>query len=456
MRRIAPVLAFLGAHLIAASLHAQDQRKFLEEERRRQMDERAKANEDLKQPFLWDAGGWLHLEFMNLEDPPDKSERTLRYVDLRLWAEARVEERYTFYLRLQTDYQDFNSGDQFEGSDDDEFRIAYVDQAYAEADWSSDTEDFVVRAGREFLVLGRGLLFNQVAYGLEAAYSSGRFGVRAFGAHSIIHEDDLDRSWPGNDDSRRAFGGVEANYMISAWHRAYVVGLMERDLNDEDPEIAAQDWEYHANYVGLGARGVITGDLGYAVEGIYQFGTSISSGTTDEEDIRAYALLATLDLHLGGEMAPYLSFDYMHGSGDADRNSVTDVALGNQAGTDDEGFLAFGFVQTGFSLFPRISNIHIVRLGGSLRPLASVDFFRQLEAGSYLYWYLKDEKSAPISDPGAVLDDADVGVEFDLFLRWRLASDLGFSMNYGLFLPGDAYDDDSSRGFFSAGITYSF
>ncbi len=457
VRRVVPILAFLGAQFLAEGVSAQEQQKFLEEERRREMDERARANEDLKQPFLWDAGGWLHLEFVNLEDPPDKSERTLRHLDLRLWAEARIEQRYTLYLRLQTDYQDFNSGDQFEGDDDNDLRLATVDQAYAEADWSSEGEEFIVRGGREFLVLGRGLLFNQVAYGLQASYSSGRFGARAFGAHSIIHEDDIDTSRPGNDDSRRAFGALELNYMVSAWHRAYAMGLVERDLNDEDPEIAPQDWDYHANYVGLGARGAVVGNLGYAVEGIHQFGTSIAAGTTEEEDLSAFAFLATLDYRFGGEMSPYLSLDYMFGSGDPDRNSVTDAALGNQPGTDDEGFLAFGFVQTGFSLFPRVSNLHLVRFGGSIRPLASVELLRQLDVGSYVYGYRKDEETAPISDPGAFLDDSDVGTEIDLFLRWRAASDVGVSVNYGHFMPGDAYgDDDDARDFFSAGITYSF
>jgi len=454
--RVMPAAAFLSVLLAASRLAAQDQQKFLEEERRREMDERARLNADLHQPFLWDAGGWFRGEFVYLEDPPDKSERTLRHYELRLWAEARIEKRYTLYLRLQTDYRDFNSGDQFEGDDDDEFRPAYVDQAWAEADWSSDSEEFVVRAGREFLALGRGLLFNQVAYGLEATYASGRFGARAFGAHSIVHEDDIDRSFPGNDDSRRAFAALELNAMVSAWHRAYLAALLERDLNDEDPEVAVQDWEYHANYLALGARGSVAGDLGYAAEGIFQFGTSVASGSTQEEDIRAFALFLTLDYRPGGDLSPYLSLDYMYGSGDSDRNSVTDAALGNAPGTDDEGFLAFGFVQTGFSLFPRVSNIHIVRLGGSLHPLASAEAFRFLELGGYLYLYRKAEEGAPISDPESVRDDADVGVEFDLFLRWRIASDVGLSVNWGYFKPGDAYLEDDGRDFFSAGLTYSF
>jgi hypothetical protein len=51
-----------------------------------------------------------------------------------------------------------------------------------------------------------------------------------------------------------------------------------------------------------------------------------------------------------------------------------------------------------------------------------------------------------------------VGTEWDLFLRWRIFSDLYFSAYYGRFFPGDAYPDnaDEPRDFFTAGITYSF
>ena len=135
---------------------------------------------------------------------------------------------------------------------------------------------------------------------------------------------------------------------------------------------------------------------------------------------------------------------------------MTDTASGNLAGTDDDGFLAFGFVQTGFALFPRLSNIHIVRLGGSFWPLESVDFFRYLEIGIYGYLYRKDESAAPISDPGSTQNDSDVGREIDLLLRWRILSDVGVTVSYGVFLPGDAYLDDESRDFIAAGMTYTF
>ena len=440
----------------AASAHAQDQNKLLEEERRREMDARRLADDGLHQPLLWDAGGWLHAEFVTLDDPPEKEERTLRYLDLRLWGELRLNRTYTAYLRLQTDYVDFNSGDQFEGGDDNEFRFLYVDQAWVEADWSTPDTDLVVRAGRQFISLGRGLLFNQVAYGLVGEWAAGPWGVKAFGAHTIIHDDDIDQSLPNHDDSRRAFGAVEVNWAYSGYHRAYALLMLEKDRNDEDPESATQDWTYDAQYLGLGLRGAFFRDLGYHVEAIYQMGESVAAGTTDTEDIQAFSLTALVEYRFQTPTSPAVLLEYLYGSGDADRGSVTDVAAGNQAGTDDDGFLAFGFLQTGYALFPRVSNIHILRLGGSFRPLESSDVGRYLEVGVFGYLYLKDESASPISDPRAFLDDEDVGKEIDLFFRWRVLSDLGVSLNFGRFLPGDAYDDKDGRNFFSAGFTYGF
>jgi hypothetical protein len=451
------VFLLLSWGLFSRSAAAQVQDKpFLEEERRRVMDERPRGPEDVHQLILWEIGGWLHAEFVRLDDEPFEKHRTLRYYDLRLWGELTIERRYTAYLRLQSDHVDFSSGDQFEGEDDDRTHALRVDQAFVQADWGGDGEDFVVRAGRQFLTVGRGLLFNAVAYGAHASYAAGRWGVRGFLAHSLPHDDDIDRSLPNADDSRRGFAAVEVSYLPAPYQRVYLVTLVERDFNDEDPEDPFQDWGYNARYVALGARGTISGGLGYSAEGIFQFGTSVAAGTTQEEDIRAWALLATLDYRFDSPTSAYLALEYLFGSGDPDRGSVTDTAAGNQAGTDDEGFLAFGYVHTGFSLFPRVSNLHILKFGGSLRPLAGVEAFRVLEVGMYAYGYWKDEPSGAISDPRATLAEREVGRELDLFLRWRVFSDVGMTLHFGRFWPGDAYADDDPRDFAGASVTYSF
>jgi hypothetical protein len=293
-----------------------------------------------------------------------------------------------------------------------------------------------------------------VAYAIQGTYDWEQFALRAWVAHTRLSQDDIDQSHPNKNESRRAFLGIEADLMITGSHRVYGMLLVERDYNRE--QIAAQEWDYNANYLGLGGRGTIVEGWGYSAEAVYEFGRSAATGSTQLESISAFAFLATTDYHFRGEAEASVLLQYMYGSGDADRSSVTDQAAGNRAGTTDTGFLSFGFVQTGYSLFPRVSNIHILRLGGSLRPLASSELFHKLEVGLYGYLYRKVKSAASISDSRAFLDSADVGQEVDLSLRWRILSDLGFTLNYGIFFPGKAYTDDSPRNFFSAGLTYTF
>src|SRR5689334_1608818 len=101
---LVPVIALAFAAL-CSSAFAQDQQKLLEEERRREMDAvRPKPDDDMKQPLLWDAGGWLHLQFDQLDDEPLRDTRTDRFVDLRLWGELRYDRIYALYCRVKAQY----------------------------------------------------------------------------------------------------------------------------------------------------------------------------------------------------------------------------------------------------------------------------------------------------------------------------------------------------------------
>jgi len=330
----------------------------------------------------------------------------------------------------------------------------HFDEVYVDADWTDYGRGFAARAGRAFVSMGSGLLYNDLAYMIQGTYSQDRWAIRGWVGHSIIHEEDIDSSIPHANKSYRGFLGVEGDYLITGNHRAYGMLLIERDFNRDN--VAGQDWTYNANYFGLGARGTILAGLGYSAEFTYEFGQSAAAGSTQLESISAFAGLLTVDYEFSGPLEPMLLLQYMYGSGDSDRTSVTEQAAGNQQGTTDEGFLSFGFVQTGYSLFPRVSNIHILRLGGTIRPLESMEMFHKLQVGVFGYLYRKAAASSPISDSRAFLNDSDVGKEIDFTLRWRIYSDLGFSVNYGCFFPGNAYQETQARNFVNIGMTYSF
>jgi hypothetical protein len=451
----ASAAASVLAALWSQPAFAQDQQKLIEDEWRREMNQRPKPDEDMQQPWLWDGGGWLHMQLDHLNDDPLRETRTDRYLDLRLWGEIRYDRIYSLYARIKTAYTDFNPGDQYSGNQQDTFQSPQFDEVYFDADWTDDGgHGFSARAGRAFVSMGSGLLFNDLAYMLQGTYAEDRWAVRAWVGHSIIHENDIDQSIPHANKSYRGFIGAEGEYLISGNHRAYGMLLVEHDFN-HDPYSSVK-WTYDANYAGLGARGTIWAGLGYSAEVIYEFGRSAAAFSTVMEPISSYGGILTLDYEFPGPMEPMLLVQYMYGSGDSDRQSVSEALAGNQPGTDDHGFLSFGFVQTGYSLFPRVSNIQILRVGGTIRPLESVDWLHKMSVGVFGYFYRKAVDSSPISDSRAFLDDGDVGKEVDFTLRWRIFSDLGLSLNYGCFFPGAAYQDTKARNFVSAGLTYSF
>ncbi|HXX94077.1 MAG TPA: hypothetical protein VEN81_10610, partial [Planctomycetota bacterium] len=373
------IASILAAWASASPLFAQadPQKKYLEDERRREMDERADANADLKQDFLWEYGGWFHSEVDYLNDQPYREHRLFGYEDLRLWGELVYDRHYTAYVRLQTDYTDFSGHQQFTGDDHTRYRPAVVDQAWMDADFSWEGTLLKARAGKEFESMGSGLLLEGVYYGAHVSWASGPFSARLLVAHTIVHEDDLDQSLPNFHDSRRGFAGVELDWRFSGDHTFYGMGLLEHDFNDA--ENAFQKWDYNPDYVGLGARGHLVDNLYYAAEGVFEFGKTMAAGATTTDAIQAFAALLTLDYVWHLETSPTLEVQYMFGSGDKHRASATDVASGSPPGTKDESFLAFGFVQTGYSLFPLLANIHIVRAGGSFHPLESLEAVRTLE-----------------------------------------------------------------------------
>jgi hypothetical protein len=152
-------------------------------------------------------------------------------------------------------------------------------------------------------------------------------------------------------------------------------------------------------------------------------------------------------------------FEYIWGSGDRDRtlSSVATVG-GNRSHTTDHAFNAFGFRDTGIAFSPRISNVHIYSLGATCRPLEDLAMFEQMEVGTKVFFYHKSRAAGPISDTTAINDDAWLGWEWDIFCNWRLTSDLAWTVRYGAFQPGSAYDggDKSCRQFLYTGVVLSF
>ena len=134
----------------------------------------------------------------------------------------------------------------------------------------------------------------------------------------------------------------------------------------------------------------------------------------------------------------------------------TNARGGNRIGTVDNSFIAFGLRDTGIALAPTLSNLHIWRVSASFSPLEHWEPFRDFELGTNWFLYHKNQERGAISDPLADQFNGQVGWEMDYFLNWRLASDISWTMRYGMFFPGPAYSDRGQRHFLFTGLTWSF
>src|SRR5690606_16045631 len=113
-------------------------------------------------------------------------------------------------------------------------------------------------------------------------------------------------------------------------------------------------------------------------------------------DIHAFAFDVRLDYLLGDENRSRLSGEVLLATGDDDRLTTTNTFGGNQTGTDDNAFNAFGYINTGLAFNPSVSNLLMLRLGASTYPIQEHELFRQFQVGVDAFVFGKLDKDAPI------------------------------------------------------------
>ncbi|MBI2901184.1 MAG: alginate export family protein [Planctomycetes bacterium] len=462
MRLLAAVALLLAPATALAQQDEETRRRQQEAEKLRDLEKREFFGEPSREFYL-DYGAWLRPGWFSFRDGGGRDVSRFDF-DVRLWGDVRYDV-HQFYARLRTVYSHYANEDGPEGRDDvwDGPAGDVVFYQLLLGEWLGDPErwwDLSLRAGRQYERLGSGLVYNGVGDGLALRGRLGPVEFDLFGLRSVPQEDDLDASRPTADDQNRYFAGGTVSLRAIADHTPFLAVLVERDRADDGDEF--QEYDFDAEYYGAGIHGQLFLDgLTYEVEGWIQRGSRfafLQTGTP--EDVRAYAFLASLEYVFDIPTHPRVRIGYMLGTGDPDRFRITNTALGNTAGTDDEAFLGFGYIPTGYSLAPLLSNLRIFRAGASWRPLEDVELwelqFDQLEVGLDFYHYRKDHAGGGISDPYAGFDDGRIGYEVDFYLHWGVLSDLSVSARMGFFFPGAAYEDDGVRPFYSFSAVFSF
>jgi hypothetical protein len=250
---------------------------------------------------------------------------------------------------------------------------------------------------------------------------------------------------------------VQVRYLGFEKHRPFFYWMKQNDNRNETIFPLYQNFSYDSEYFGFGSEGELLEELRYSTEWVIENGRSYGDRMFYRQDhIHAWAFDILFEYLPDWKYDPRFLFEYMFASGDPDRfGSPTDAIGGNTDG-DDTSFVGFGYRDTGLSFAPRLSNIHIWRLGASFYPFQEIRGLEKLELGTDWFLYAKNKADGAISDPLANNASGYAGWEMDYFANWRITSDLAITTRLGAFFPGKAFDDQTCRTFFLTGVTWSF
>lgn len=455
------ILCFIFLGTCVVSVDAGEQERRVEEANRQDADA-ARSHTVKTGAFFLDYGGWINFRYNRFTDEDnDKSSRDLlrtsTQLDARTWLKfTRVMDpeqgqEHTFYLRFKDRYVTRTGQAPGARYDNDG---PHVDHAYG----ILDLRPVWIEAGRRYFNVGRGIAYSDINDGIQINYRKPGFNAGLFAAKNLPHQSNIDTSVPGYDKhNERYFYGLGLGYTGIPRQSLYGFVLAQNDFSDEGPNDSSRNYTYNSQYFGLGSKGGFLKSWSYWSEIILQTGSSRVYTTDERKDVRAFAFDTEVVYAPDMSGRPRLSLEYALGSGDKDRQSVTDTQFGNTSGAD-RNFLYFGYAPTGYALAPRLSNLQMLRAGFEFAPFERVSAFKHLTLGIDIYSFYKHRSGGGISDLEATEDAMDVGREVDLTLKWRVLSDVTVSLEYGRFMPGDAYapSANSSQDFLSIGITHTF
>jgi hypothetical protein len=473
MKRACIVLCFLsvGFFLFNARAQAQDlKNKLLKDERSRQSHEFP----EIKEPFYFDFGFWHKFGYYHYEDlgggSTNEHARDLRLHRLYAWTEVVLDRTHRFYARIATLSFDYSKGDG--GIWDHKIYKPRLDMGFYEyrteavKGSQSTIKQYSLRFGRQLLKVGSGFTYRRIHDGIRAGASTRMLDAEAFFAQSIPSEDNIDQSKPGNNRQRRNFYGAQVSLRKWQNHTPFVYVLLQRDRQGEKIKNIDQNFIFHSNYIGIGSKGSLCRKVNYRAEYVIMGGkrhadSIIFPFPLGKTRIEAYAFDSKIEYIPGGVFKTVLSLQYMFGSGDSDRLQPTDTYLGNEPFTSDATFVAFGHVETGYALYPMVSNLHVFRLSGSFMPLRNSSLFSKLRVGTAFITFQKHKRGGGISTrKSQTYDNKNVGWEVDFFAQWEVFSDLHVTVKWGHFDPGNAFSSDSGMrrnlDYYFLGVIYSF
>ncbi len=427
------------------------------EEEKRIEQEKREALEKTEAPLVaekgktWsiEKGGWFtSLYVYNSEDDNDRRTKDLvrnaSYQDLRLWGKLAYKQLASVYLRIKDIYVQRDASDDYTGVGSDNsgpsLDLGYINISLN--DFTKTTSNLII--GRQYLSLGRAIAYNDVNDGVQVTAGFSKWNIKAFAAQTRSYEDNIDYSVPGYDKhGDRFFYAAQLDYVGIKNYTIYAYYLIQRDRAKPTPADSTQIYTYNSEYYSLGFTGKVYKEkIDYWAEAIKETGkdyTDASVSALTKTNIDGWGFDCGAAHRFNCWTHPTLDFEYAFGSGDNSRTKVDVTKDGGNISGNDTNFLYFGGIYAGYALAPRLSNIHIYKLGASFIPFEETKIGGNIICGLKYYYYVKAKSQGGISDLEAVENNSNIGQEVDIYTYWKATSNTYLSARGGIFFPGDAY-----------------
>lgn len=418
-----------------------------------------------------DFGGYASFTALWLDDAGNNNRR-LFSPEIGIYARASIDGGHTIFGRAKFTYRTFSSGDSFDNRGD-RWTEPFLDRYWYEFDLrraviASEGQDpgfnVNLRAGRQFVEWGAGLVLSETLYAVRPTIEfspqlsfMGIFGI------TPDHTVDFDGSRAGFDEkTRRAFFGGMLAYRFETGQEIYGYYMRMEDYNNDSvsrfPVLTGVEFDYDANFFGVGTQGSVGSNWEYLGEFVLELGRSTSDplrGAQQSERILAFAGRGQASYLFRDENASRLQVEALFASGDGDRLVSTDTVGGNLAGSTDRAFNSLGFANTGLAFSASFSNLWSIRAGASTFPLASISGLENLQVGIDGFVFNKMTPSGGFDE--STTNNMYLGSEVDAYINYRITSDVAVNLRYGAFFPGEAIaGSKDTRHFVLLGVTFSF
>lgn len=405
----------------------------------------SKKDED----FIFNYGGWVFFDMEKYNDIDHNRQiedwvKNDNFTDTRVWMKGTYYKTLTLYARFMNLYIDRPEVSSDYSGKGNVNTGPGVDMLYATVDLSGKYNvpvSFTV--GRQYFSIGKGIAYSNTDDGALATYRIGEdVYVRGFASRSRNHQYNVDYSLPTfrSANNRYYYGTEMACVMDTAVY--YVYGLVQQDRTKT--YTLGQNYTYNSEYVGTGISGQYGKAFSYWGEIIKEWGTSNTDATQVAlavKDVDALAFDAGATLKFDVYSHPSFEVEMAYGSGDKDRQRVTNTVGGNINGRDTN-FLYFGTFNAGYNFVPRLSNIYIYKAEASAKPVEFIPHIGpNIAVGAKYYLYQKDQLSGGVYDIYATQPAKYIGSECDTFLHYKAYENLYFTVHCGVFFPGKAFPD---------------